>query len=144
MHMINIIEVDEMNIQEAENVYTASWRESHLHICTPDFLKNRDFAGYLRKRIGCIYMVCEDSPVGVFSLLGENFGDLYIHPEHQGKGYGKACIAFAMNKSTKLRLTVLSDNVKAIGLYEKMGFQFTGKAIPLKHGRFEREMVWKK
>ena len=44
--------VDEPRFCDALNVYRASWIESHRRICTPDFLENRDYAGYLRQKMG--------------------------------------------------------------------------------------------
>ena len=82
------------------------------------------------------------SKVGVFSLSGEEFGDLYIHPAYQKQGYGTACIRFALSQTHDLRLTVLSTNLSAIALYEKIGFRFTGNTIPLKNGLWEREMKY--
>lgn len=134
--------VTEESFPLAVAVYAESWRESHREICSLEFLKRRDYAGYLRKKAGRLYMVRDGGPVGVFCLDGEDFGDLYIHPDHQGRGYGTACIRFAMEQSTRLRLTVLSGNASAIGLYEKMGFRFTGSDIPLRDGLWEREMVY--
>lgn len=139
---MEIVLVDKENFALALEVYSVSWQESHKDICTLEFLKNRDYAGYLRKKLGHLYLISGEGSVGVFCLDGELFGDLYIHPDYQGKGYGTACIRFAMEKSPRLRLTVLSGNVSAIGLYQKMGFRFTGKAIPLRNGLWEREMEY--
>ena len=133
--------VTESNFQAALVVYTASWRASHVGICSPEFLENRDYAGYLRKKLGFLYLISDGEPAGVFCLDEENFGDLYIHPNYQGRGYGTACIRFAMGQSYRLRLTVLSTNASAIALYEKMDFRFTGNDIPLKNGLWEREMI---
>ena len=137
---MEITPVTEFNFPQTVEVYTASWRESHKGICSAEFLEQRDCAGYLRKKLGSLYLVLDGTPVGVFCLNGEDFGDLYIHPDHQGKGYGTACIRFAVAQSPSLRLTVLSSNEKAVRLYEKMGFRFTGTDIPLKSGLYEREM----
>ena len=134
--------VDEQSFWDALEVYTTSWRESHRDICTPDFLNKRDYAGYLRKKLGKLWMISDGIPVGVFSLDGENFGDLYIHTSRQGVGYGTACVRFALDQSPSLRLTVRSDNRTAIALYEKMGFRFTGNDIPLKNSLMEREMKY--
>lgn len=87
-----------------------------------------------------LYLIVDQVPVGVFFLSGEEFSDLYIHPSHQGKGHGRACVAFAISQSGSLRLTVLSSNMAAIRLYEKMGFRFTGQDIALRDGLWEREM----
>lgn len=134
--------VDEEIFPSALEVYTASWRESHRDVCTPEFLENRDYSGYLRKKLGKLWMISDETPVGVFSLDGEQFGDLYIHPTHQGRGYGKAAIHFAKQRTAVLRLTVLSGNAAAIALYEKMSFCFTGNDTHLRDGLWEREMVY--
>ena len=134
--------VDEQRFCDALEVYRASWIESHRRICTPDFLENRDYAGYLRQKMGTLWLISDTIPVGVFSLSGDCFGDLYILPVCQGRGYGTACIRFAMERMPRLRLTVLSDNRAAIGLYEKMNFRFTGNDAFLRDGLWEREMVY--
>ena len=133
--------VTESDLQAVLEVYTASWRASHADICSPEFLENRDYAGYLRKKLGHLYLVSDGEPAGVFCLDGENFGDLYIHPNYQGRGYGTACVRFAIGQSSRLRLTVLSTNAAAIALYEKMDFRFTGNDFPLMNGLWEREMI---
>ena len=139
---MRIVLVDSVNFEDALAVYIASWRESHKGICSADFVQNRDYTGYLRKKLGHLYLISDGEPVGVFCLDGGEFGDLYIHPAHQGKGYGTACIRFAMEHTSKLQLTVLSSNETAIRLYEKMGFRFTGNDIPLREGLWEREMTY--
>ena len=133
--------VNESNYQDALEVYTASWQASHTDICSPEFLENRDYAGYLRKKLGNLYLISDNGPAGVFCLDGENFGDLYIHPNHQSRGYGTACVRYAIGQSQRLRLTVLSTNTAAINLYKKMGFRFTDNDIPLRNGLWEREMI---
>ena len=133
--------VSDVDFAMAVEVYKKSWQESHREICSPEFLQRRDYAGYLQNKLGSLYLVFDGDPVGVFCLDGENFGDLYIHPSHQSKGYGTACVQYAMEQNSKLRLTVLSSNSKAIGLYHKMGFRFTGNDIPLREGLYEREMT---
>ena len=134
--------VNESTFEEAVSVYTASWQESHRDICTPEFLRNRDYAGYLRNKMVDLYLLYDNLPVGIFSLAGENFGDLYIHPCYQRRGYGSCCIAYAMTMCKRLRLTVLSSNFTAIRLYEKSGFRFTGNDRILKDDLLEREMVY--
>lgn len=72
--------VDEDNFFQAVTVYTASWRESHKDICSQVFIKNRDYAGYLRDKLGSLYLILDQEPVGVFCLQGTLLQDLYIHP----------------------------------------------------------------
>ena len=141
-NQMEIVRVNADNFAKAVDVYKASWQKSHRDICTPEFLENRDCAGYLQRKLGHLYMVSDGEPVGVFCLDGETFSDLYIHPDQQGKGYGTACVAYAKNLSKRLRLTVLSDNSDAIILYEKMGFCFTGNNRSLRQNLFECEMIY--
>ncbi len=139
---MKIVLVETSNFDNALKVYTASWRETHSGICSPEFLENRDYAGYLTKKLGSLYLVSDGEPVGVFCLDRENFGDLYIHPNYQGRGYGLFCVRYAKSQTPRLRLTVLSSNAPAIHLYEKSGFRFTGNGIPLREGLWEREMIY--
>ena len=134
--------VNEENFQQAVVVYMTSWKESHRDVCTVDHLQNRDYSGYLAGKLGGLYLVEDDDAVGVFYLQDGHFGDLYIHPCHMGKGYGTACIRYAQKKSRELRLTVLSSNYRAIRLYEKLGFCFTGVDDLLREGLWEREMIY--
>ena len=138
---MEIIRVSDLDFAMALEVYKKSWQESHREICSPEFLQRRDYAGYLQNKLGSLYLVFEGDPVGVLCLDGENFGDLYIHPSHQSKGYGTACVKYVMKQKNNLRLTVLSTNTEAIRLYQKIGFRFTGNDIPLREDLYEREMT---
>ena len=137
-----IEKINKSNYAQALEVYKASWRESHRDVCSEEFLERRDYDGYLRSRMDSLYVIADGVIVGVFSLSGNTFGDLYIHPQKQGMGYGTACIRYAKTKIDSLRLTVLSGNLAAIRLYDREGFQFTGNEIPLKNGICECEMIF--
>ena len=139
---MEIMRVSDSDFPIAVNVYRESWMESHRDVCTPEFLENRDYSGYLKRIQKDLFGIYDPDLVGVFSLAGDNFGNLYIHPDHCRKGYGTACVQYAMERSHKVCLTVLSSNSKAIGLYHKMGFRFTGDDIPLRNGLYEREMQY--
>ena len=56
---------------------------------------------------------------------------LYILPEHQGQGVGRACMAAVMDWASQLglpvRLRVLKVNPRAAALYERLGFHVTGE-----------------
>ena len=80
--------------------------------------------------------------MGVFRLNGEMLSDLYIRPDRTGQGYGTTCIRYAMGQCETLRLTVLSSNHRAIHLYQKLGFRFTGVDVPLNNQLREREMIY--
>ena len=137
-----IEKINKSNYAQALEVYKASWRESHRDVCSEEFLERRDYDGYLRSRMDSLYVIADGVIVGVFTLNGNTFGDLYIHPQKQEMGYGTACIRYAKTKIDSLRLTVLSGNLAAIRLYQREGFQFTGNEIPLKNGIRECEMIF--
>ena len=76
--------------------------------------------------IGAILTVLEapweDTPKGPFLI------DLFLHPEFRGKKLGHILIskaAKALNKNNKqtFALRVLSNNHRALNLYEKLGFK---------------------
>ena len=137
---MEILLVDQDTFQSALSVYTESWRDSHKSICTQHFLDSRDYEGYLRSKSGHLFLLTDGAPIGVFSIEENLLGDLYIHPAYQRKGYGTQVVQYALCNYPDLRLTVLSNNIGAIRLYEKMGFRFTGHDIPLRDGLLEQEM----
>ena len=139
---MKIERVNEATFPQTAAIYTVSWRESHREVCSPEFLKVRDCTGYLWKKIDRLYLISDPDPVGVFCLHEGMFSDLYIHPAQTGKGYGTACLKYAISRCGELRLTVLSSNDNAIRLYEKLGFRFTGNDFQRKEGLWEREMKY--
>ena len=137
---MKIERVNEENFSQAAEIYTVSWRESHREVCSPEFLKLRDCTGYLWKKIDRLYVISDPEPVGVFCLHEGMFSDLYIHPGKMRKGYGSACLKYAIAQCGQMRLTVLSSNQSAIALYQKLGFHFTGNDFQRKENLWEREM----
>lgn len=111
-------------------VYRESWRESHRHLCTPDYLERRDYNGFLRNEVEAgkkLYFLQDEGSVGMIALRGNEISDLYILPEWQNQGYGTALLRYVMAKCKTPRLTVLSCNEGAIRLYQRLGFGFTGR-----------------
>ena len=138
---MNITPVNKGNFAQAVQVYRASWQESHKDICSPEFVKNRDCAGYLRKRLKGLYLLTDGEPAGVIRVCDGALSTLYIHPDKQGRGYGRALLDFALTIDPNLKLTVLSTNEKAAGMYLRHGFRYTGRQQMLREGLWEREMV---
>jgi len=138
---MNITPVNKRNFSQAVQVYRASWQESHKDICSPEFVKNRDCADYLRKRLKGLYLLTDGEPAGVIRVHNGLLSTLYIHPEKQGRGYGRALLQFALELDPNLRLTVLSTNERASGMYLRHGFRYTGNQQLLRDGLWEREMI---
>lgn len=52
---------------------------------------------------------------------------LFVHPNEQGKGYGKRLIDYAVNKKQITKVDVNEQNEKAMRFYLKRGFDVTGR-----------------
>lgn len=135
--------VTEENFPAALAVYTASWKESHRELCSAEFLQRRDYSGYLRKRLDGLFLLTADVPAGIIRCLDGEIGQLYVLPDRQGQGFGTALLRFALSRGGDFTLTVLSSNRRAIRLYEKCGFRFTGQKTLLREGLWELEMQYR-
>ena len=74
-------------------------------------------------------MLIEDNePTGIVSVKDSLIEDLYILPQKQRMGYGTKLLQFAMEQCTGTpSLWILENNSNAKRLYQKMGFQETGR-----------------
>ena len=138
---MTITPVTEQNFLQAARVYRVSWRESHKHICSPEFLRDRDCDGYLRQRQEGLYLLLDEEPAGIIRVHDGTLSTLYIDPAKQGQGYGRMLLDFALKLNPNLKLTVLSSNRRAADMYLRHGFRYTGKQEKLRDGLWEREMI---
>jgi putative acetyltransferase len=60
--------------------------------------------------------------VAFISLLGDLIGGLFTHPDHQGKGHGRALIEFARERYDPVFVEVFEANESAIRFYRSCGF----------------------
>lgn len=83
------------------------------------------------------YVLIADCIIGYGFIRGWDAGwkdkciGLIIDEKYQGNGYGRLLLLFLhaaakMKKIKRLRLHVHPENKKAINLYEKTGYKFTG------------------
>ena len=67
--------------------------------------------------------IVNENLVGFVAFNHSKITWLYVHPDHQKKGYGRKLLKFVMNKAEKpTSVLVLNKNLKAIKLYESEGF----------------------
>ena len=65
----------------------------------------------------------EGKPVGFMAIAGDFIDQLYVAPEHQRQGIGRALVAHARRLSPSgLRLYTLQANANARAFYERDGF----------------------
>ncbi|HRL23414.1 MAG TPA: GNAT family N-acetyltransferase, partial [Brevundimonas diminuta] len=62
-------------------------------------------------------------PVGFISLLDSFIGGLFVAPDQQGHGIGRALVAHALSLKGTLMLEVYTDNDQAMRFYEALGFR---------------------
>lgn len=64
-----------------------------------------------------------DQPVGFLGLIDSYIGGLFVAPDAQGMGVGRALIAHGLCLKGRLDLDVYTANRGALGFYTNLGFQ---------------------
>ncbi len=62
-------------------------------------------------------------PLGFISLLGDFIGGLFVAPEAQGHGIGRALLDHARARRDALELEVYAENAGALRFYRRYGFR---------------------
>lgn len=130
---MRLVEVTELNIAEAGRIHSESWRESHRSFCSEAFVEKHSpsaQADYIRREIADgkqVYMLVDESPVGIVSVHGGLIENLYVLPSEQRKGYGTKLLRFAIQQCAGTpSLWILDNNEGAYRLYTRHGFKETG------------------
>jgi len=83
-------------------------------------------AAYFRSHVfrDCMVWGIEDSEelVGMIAFRPGWIDQLYVLPEHQGRGYGDALLQVAQSRFDELQLWTFQKNSEARNFYEKRGF----------------------
>jgi len=79
---------------------------------------------------------------GFISLVGEIVCALFVAPEAQGEGAGKALLEHAKALKGRLSLKVYRKNRKAILFYEKNGLRAVGEEVDEHTGCVQILMEW--
>ena len=88
----------------------ASWRAMEPEI--------RGLLGHART-----WVVEDDCSIVAFcSMLDDLIGGLFTHPEHQGRGHGRALVAHVGRHFDPLFVEVFEANDRAIDFYRRCGF----------------------
>lgn len=143
-----IIEVNDLNIETAGAIHSASWKESHRAFCAAEFVEKHSVkaqTAYLQREIEAgkqVFLLIDEIPVGIVSVFGNRIENLYILPTQQRKGYGTQLLHFAITQCNDTpTLWLLRNNKAAYGLYAGNGFVKSGKVKKLTDELYEQEMV---
>ncbi|MDW3217552.1 MAG: GNAT family N-acetyltransferase [Acidimicrobiales bacterium] len=71
--------------------------------------------------------VVDDRVVGFISLLDNEVGGLFVHPDHQGDGHGRALMDHARASRPFLELEVFEANAIGRRFYDRYGFSEVGR-----------------
>ena len=130
----DIVKADEALLPETAAAYSASWKASHAAHCSAEFLKRHSpeymeakLREHIAKQHDVFALRMTDKTVGalVIGKAENELVSLYVLPEYQGAGIGKAATAFAvktMDENRPMKVTVLTDNERAKKLYVSFGF----------------------
>ncbi len=86
----------------------------------------------------CSIVLRDDAPVGILSTWRETEGmflsQVLIHPDHQNQGIGSSLLRGVMAEAEAggmpVRLQVLSENGRALSLYQRLGFAVSDTIEP--------------
>jgi len=79
---------------------------------------------------------------GFISLVGSRVCALFVAPEMQGKGIGRALLEHAKSLKGKLSLRVYKENERAFRFYKKCGFAEAGEELDEFTGCIQIVMEW--
>lgn len=149
--------VTDKNVGEAGYVYSVSWRASHKDIAEKGFFdahteeSQTEFLREEMKNGKRIYIDLENNkPAGIIAVnrsIGE-ISLLYVLPDCWGSGYGRKLLDFAIEKlgaGADPYLVVLNVNARAVRIYEKYGFVYSGESriLSKEKGISELKYVYK-
>lgn len=67
--------------------------------------------------------------VGLLGLLGSEIGGLFVDPDAQARGIGRALVEHAASLHGTVTLEVFEENERARGFYGHMGFTEQAKRL---------------
>ncbi len=94
--------------------------------------------GERERKIREVYLVQADNwvaetrahgVVGLLGMLGSEIGGLFVDPEVQGIGIGRALVDHALNLHGTVTLEVYERNSAARGFYAHLGFEEIGRRL---------------
>ena len=75
--------------------------------------------------------------VGFYSLHGNTLAAVFIYPEFQGRGFGKALLSHALQQRDVLTLSVYKENTPGTQFYLSQGFVILSEQIDEHTGHAE-------
>ncbi len=109
------------------------WRRSVD--ATHDFLTPQDrqaieaeVVGFLPAAALDLALDASGRPQAFMLLDGSHMKALFVDPDARGAGVGRALVEEALRRHPDLTTDVNEQNAQAVGFYERMGFERTGRS----------------
>ena len=130
-----VLRAESGQLPDIAAAYAESWRASHAAHCSPAFLSDHTTEhmemirrGHLSagRDVYALWITGGIIGVMVIDRQENELVSLYVHPDFQGLGVGKAAVTFsvgALDESRDMKVTNLCDNERARRLYEAFGFR---------------------
>ena len=81
--------------------------------------------------------------VGFTTLIGNEVGAIFVHPESQGHGSGRALMDHAVSLRGNVYLDVFEENAIGRRFYDRYGFQFESKHLHEATGHMQFRLVYR-
>ena len=81
--------------------------------------------------------------VGFVSLIGNEVGAIFAHPEYQGRGIGRALMDHAARLRDDLFLDVFENNAVGRRFYDRYGFRFEHKHVHEQTGHMQIRLSYR-
>ncbi|WP_290789626.1 GNAT family N-acetyltransferase [Flavihumibacter sp. UBA7668] len=111
-------------------LWEASVRATHHFLPESDILFFKPLVQ--NQYLGLVELVALKEPEGKFhgflGVLNGKIEMLFIDPESRGQGCGKRLLQIALEELKATELDVNEQNEQAVGFYQKMGFEVTGRS----------------
>ncbi|MFY3976613.1 acetyltransferase [Achromobacter xylosoxidans] len=102
---------------------------------THDFLSPRDrrdieaeVVAFLPAATLDLAVDADDRALAFMLLDGSHMEALFVDPDARGTGVGRALVEYALRRYPGLSTDVNEQNAQAIGFYERLGFERTGRS----------------
>lgn len=139
----NIFVATEKDYPELSELWEASVRSTHHFLSAEDIQYYKPLVQNVYFPAVQLYTIKnKDNRISGFLGLSDDLIEmLFIHPDEQGKGYGKTLLEFAVNERGFRKVDVNEQNEQAFRFYRNRGFEVIsrdetdaqGKPFPILH-----------
>jgi putative acetyltransferase len=113
-------------------LWERSVRATHDFLSESDIIELRSHVGDALTADGLELWVLagdHDAPRGFMALAGDDIAALFLDPDTRGQGGGRALVDHAQDlRGGDLTVDVNEQNRAAVGFYEALGFEVTGRS----------------